>query len=58
MINKLMHVKKNFIINNSDSGKQIEEGRCFLKGGTLTVLWSSIVNYAVVDCMNKQDRMQ
>ena len=45
MINKLKSINKNVIVNNSDSDEEVEEGSRFLKGDTLTALWSSIVDY-------------
>ena len=35
MINKLKLMNKNVIVNDSDSGEEVEEGSCFLKGGNL-----------------------
>ena len=48
-------MNKNNTINTSDSGEEIDDSVWFLKGGNVTALWSSIVNYVEVDCMCKQE---
>ena len=42
MINKLKPTNKNVIVNVSDSGKEVEECSCFLKGGAFVSLWNII----------------
>ena len=51
---RLKNANRNVIINNSDSGEEVEDSSWFLKGGTLTALWNSIVNYVDADCMKKR----
>ena len=41
-------------MNDSDDREEAEDRSLFLKGGTLTALWSSIVNHADADFMCKQ----
>ena len=55
MINKLNHMNKNFIVSDSDSGKEFEKGSCFLKGGAFAVLWNIIVNHVNSECMHDQE---
>ena len=38
-------MNSNVITNTSDSGEEVEHGKSFLKGGSLTALWTSIFNY-------------
>ena len=38
----------------SDSGEEVEHGKRFLKGGTLTALWNTVVNYADTENMYEQ----
>ena len=52
---ELKNANKNVVINKSDSGEEAEDRRWFLKGGTLTALWSSIVNYVDTECTHKQE---
>ena len=55
MPNKLKCMNKNFTINISDSGEEFEKDIFFLKEGTLTGLWSSIVNYLDIEYMHEQE---
>ena len=43
--NKFKSINSNFIENTLDSGEEAEEGNCFLKGGTITALWNTIVSH-------------
>ena len=40
MMNRLKNVSSNAIMNASDSGEEVEDGKSFLKGGALTALWN------------------
>ena len=53
ILNKLKCINENVVINNSDSGEEVEDDSCFLKGVTLTALWSSFVNYVDIECMHE-----
>ena len=55
MTHRLKNINNNVIINNSDSGEEVEDESCFIKGGTLTALWSSIGCYAETCWTCKQE---
>ena len=51
IIDKSKVINNNVIVNDLHSGEEVETGIYFLKDVTLTALWSTIVNYADIECM-------
>ena len=55
ILNKLKYSNQSVVVNDSNSGEEVEEVNYFLKGGTLTASRSRIVNYADVCCTHEQE---
>ena len=55
IICNLKNINKNVVLNVSDIGEKVIDGRWVLKGGTATALWSNVAKDVEVESMHEEE---